>query len=262
MRTVRLTLAYDGGAYAGWQVQPGRRTVQGELERAAAKVTGQPVRVLGSGRTDAGVHALGQVASFRTASRLAAAVLRRAIHAELPDDIAVLDAMEAPDGFHPIRDVVRKRYRYVLHDGPVPDVFRRRYAWHYRRRLDAGAMARAGRALEGTHDFASFETSGAARRDSIRTVFELSVARGQAGQSDFIAIEIEADGFLYNMVRAMVGTLVEVGRGARPESWVGQVLAAKDRRTAGPTAPPQGLFLVRVDYHHDVSPRPEPGPRP
>jgi tRNA pseudouridine38-40 synthase len=248
MRTIRLTLAYDGTAYAGWQVQPGEKTVQAALEAAIEKITGEKVRAIASGRTDAGVHALGQAVGFRTATHLPADVLQRALNAELPRDVAVLDAVEASEAFHPIRDAVRKRYRYLIHDGPVRDVFRRQYCWHYASRLDHAAMAQAARALLGRHEFSSFETSGAERKDSIRTVYELCVERGRGPEQDWITIEIEADGFLYNMVRAIVGTLVEVGRGAEQESWVAHVLAATDRRAAGPTAPPQGLFLVRVDY--------------
>ncbi len=276
MRCIKLTLAYDGTAYAGWQVQPGRTTVQGTLDAAIEKITGQPADSLASGRTDAGVHALGQVASFHTESPLAADVLRRALNAELPHDVAVLQVEEMPADFHPIRDVQRKRYRYVIHDGPVRDVFRRRYCWHYvHGRLDADAMQRAAATLVGTHDFSSFESTGAPRVDSIRTIFHLSVERGRgtvpiflagghkngtvpfdlagigqggAGGADLVVVEIEADGFLYNMVRALVGTLVEVGRAARPEDWPAAVLQATDRRLAGPTAPPQGLLLVQVTY--------------
>jgi len=248
MRSIKLTLAYDGTAYSGWQVQPGETTVQEVLERAIEKVTGQQVRAIASGRTDAGVHALGQVVGFRTETHLSTDVLRRALNAELPHDVAVLEAADADEGFHPIRDAVRKRYRYVIHDGPVRDVFRRRYCWQYNRRLDAAAMARAARALLGRHDSSSFETSGAERKDSIRTIHEIQVERGRGEERNLVTIEVEADGFLYNMVRAIVGTLVEVGRGAEEEAWVAQVLAAADRRAAGPTAPPQGLFLVRVQY--------------
>ncbi len=248
MRTIKLTIAYDGTDYAGWQVQRGEKTVQEVLQAAVEKVTGAAAGVIASGRTDAGVHALGQVAAFRTESQLPPDVLRRALNAELPRDVAILEAVEAPTRFHPIRDAVRKRYRYLIHDGPVRDVFRRRYCWQYPSRLDAEAMHRASQALLGTHDFSSFETSGAERKDSIRTVYDLRVGRGRGAERDLVTVEIEADGFLYNMVRAIVGTLVEVGRGAEDESWVAEVLAAADRRRAGPTAPPHGLFLVRVEY--------------
>jgi tRNA pseudouridine38-40 synthase len=249
LRTLKLTLAYDGTAYAGWQAQPACRTVQGTLEAAIEKVTGQKVRVLASGRTDAGVHALGQVVGWQTQSELPVEALQRALSAELPQDIAVLEVAEAADDFHATRDAVRKLYRYVIHDGPIRDVFRRQYCWHYTRaRLDAEAMHRAAQALLGTHDFRSFQKSGTQRQSSVRTVFEISVRRGRGAQQDSVTLEIEGDGFLYNMVRAIVGTLVEVGRGVRPESWPVEVLRAAERSAAGPTAPPQGLFLVRVDY--------------
>ncbi len=252
MRNIKLTIAYDGTDYAGWQVQPDRPTVQAAMEAAVEKVSGEWTRTIASGRTDAGVHALGQVVGFRTESQLPVDVLRRALDAELPDDISVLDAAEAPTDFHPIRDAVRKRYRYVIHDGPVQDVFRRRYCWHYRHgRLDVEAMSRAAQSLLGKHDFSSFETAGAPRETSVRTISDLVVKRTEndgAGQGGRIVVEVEADGFLYNMVRAIVGTLVEVGRGARAEGWVAEVVQAADRSAAGPTAPPQGLVLVNVDY--------------
>ena len=248
MRTIRLTLAYDGTAYAGWQVQPERTTVQGVLEVAIEKVTGRSVRVIASGRTDAGVHAAGQVVSFQTESHLAADVLRRALNAELPRDVAVLLAADTPDDFHALRDTKGKRYRYMIHDGPVRDVFGRHYCWHYRSALDADSMARAAGALLGKHDFSSFESSGAQRETSIRTIYSISVTRGENAECHLITIEVEADGFLYNMVRAIVGTLVEVGRGAQHASWVAEVLEAADRRAAGSNAPPQGLCLMKVEY--------------
>ena len=248
MRSIALTIAYEGTGYAGWQVQPGQRTIQAELERALAKITGETIRVTGSGRTDAGVHALGQVAGFQTSGTMTPAVFQRALNAELPEDIAILSAAEAVPDFHPIRDSVSKRYRYLIDDGPVRDVFGRRYVWHYRRPLDDVAMTEGAAHLLGRHDFSSFETTGAARPDSIRTVSHLSVVRGRDEQQNRITMEIEADGFLYNMVRAIVGTLVEVGRGAQPVEWVPRVLESTDRSQAGPTAPPQGLFLLWVKY--------------
>lgn len=254
MRTIKLIVAYDGTAYAGWQVQAGDRTVQEALEAALAKVTGEPIRVTASGRTDAGVHALGQVVGFRTASRLPPEVLRRALNAELPRDVAVLEAGEAAEGFHATRHARRKRYRYLIDNGPVRDVFCRRYCWHFPAPLDAAAMHRAAQCLVGRHDFSSFQTSGSPRKTSVRTIYEIAVRRGEGPTSGRITIEVEADGFLYNMVRTIVGSLVGIGRGARPEAWLAQVLAAADRRVAGPTAPPQGLFLVEVEY----APKEEP----
>ena len=237
MRTIKLTLAYDGTAYAGWQVQArGRMTVQEVLERAILEVTGEQVRVMASGRTDAGVHALGQVASFRTESRLAGDVLLRALNSNLPHDVAVLEGLEVAEGFHATLHAVRKRYRYAIHNAAVRDVFRRHFAWHYPVPLDVEAMHRAGAALVGTHDFSSFESSGSERQTSTRTIFDLVVKRGAGEENRLVFAEVEGDGFLYNMVRAIVGTLVQVGRGNRPESWVAGVLAARDRRP--PAAPP------------------------
>lgn len=274
MRNFKLTLAYDGTDYFGWQAQgrSERPTVQETLEAAIAQVTGEKVRVHASGRTDTGVHALGQVASFQSATELTPHVLKKALNAVLPDDIAVLEFCEAEDNFHPRYGAKRKHYRYLLYNGPVRDVFMRRYAWHYKKgRLDADAMSRAAQPLVGTHDFTTFESSGAKRKTSVRTVFSLELRRGRAGEGgakgegergkgdflfpqtasdpeNWITLDIVADGFLYNMVRAIVGTLVEVGRGAQPETWPGEILGAADRRLAGPTAPPQGLFLVAVEY--------------
>jgi tRNA pseudouridine38-40 synthase len=248
MRTLKLTLAYDGTAYAGWQVQSRENTIQAVVESALAKVTGEPIRVTASGRTDAGVHALGQVVGFRTASRLSSEVFVRALNAELPRDIAVLEAADVPEGFHATLHAKRKRYRYMIHNGPVRDVFRRRTAWHCPREFDVEAMHRAAQALCGAHDFSSFETQGSPRKTPVRTIYDISVRRNVDGDEHLVAIDVEADGFLYNMVRTIVGTLVKVGRHARTESWVAEVLAARDRRAAGPTAPPQGLFLIRVEY--------------
>lgn len=248
MRTLKLTIAYDGTDFAGWQNQPGQRTVQATLEQSLSELTGEPIAAVASGRTDAGVHALGQVVSFDTGSDLASEVFQRALNAKLPEDVAVLAVVEAPPGFHAIRDAVKKRYQYRLHDGPTREVFHRRYAWHVRHRLDAGRMHRAGQALVGRRDFHSFESHWPNRNTSVRSIFELSVKRQMGDNCDRVTLEVEADGFLYHMVRTIAGTLVEVGRGAQDESWPADVLAAEDRAAAGPTAPPQGLFLLRVEY--------------
>src|SRR5262245_16593350 len=245
MRNIKFTLSYDGTDFHGWQTQPGYRTVQETLEAAIAAVTGdERVRCNASGRTDAGVHAVGQVVNFYTASHHSSETLVRAVNAHLPNDVVVREAAEAPQSFDANKDALRKLYRYVIHDGPVPDLFMRRYACHCKWRLDADAMRRAAAPLRGRHDFHSFESDWPNRLTSIRTITHLTVNR----VGDYIWIDVEADGFLYNMVRAIAGTLINVGRGYWPESRVAEVLNAEDRREAGPTAPPEGLFLMRVTY--------------
>jgi tRNA pseudouridine38-40 synthase len=244
MRNIKLTISYDGGDFNGWQTQPGLRTVQETLENAIARLTGATVRINASGRTDAGVHAIGQVVNFYSNTRLDAEVLVRAINAHLPGDVVIRDAADMPQSFDANRDARRKLYRYVIHDGAVPDPFLRRYCCHSRHRLDASAMWRAAEPIRGRHDFHSFETGWPNRMSSVRTVTHLAVNRF----ADWIWLDVEADGFLYNMVRAIAGTLINVGRGHWPETQVADILAAEDRRRAGPTAPAQGLFLVRVSY--------------
>jgi tRNA pseudouridine38-40 synthase len=251
MRTLRLTIAYDGAEFGGWQRQQGRRTVQGELERVLKQITGEEIVATSSGRTDSGVHALAQVVGFKTATWLADDVLLRALNAELPDDLAALDLRPAPEDFDPIRDAVRKRYRYVIKDGRVPDLFSRRYLWHIHQRLDVDAMQQAARGLLGRHDFTSYETTGSRRVSPIRTVYDILVERRQAEFTDHVIVEVEADGFLYNMVRNIVGTLVRVGRGQQEIAWPAEVLAARDRTRAGMTAPAQGLFMLWVKYGED-----------
>ncbi|REK31448.1 MAG: tRNA pseudouridine(38-40) synthase TruA [Planctomycetota bacterium] len=248
MRNLKLTLAYDGTNYCGWQVQPGQPTIQQAVETTLEKITGESIRVAASGRTDSGVHALGQVISFSTSSRLTPHEFLRALNAELPEDIRVHDAAEVAADFHALRSARSKCYRYTIDNGAVRDVFARHVCWYIPVRLDVEAMHRAGQALVGEHDFSSYETTGAARADSVRHVTRLDVVRGKGQLVDKVLLEIEANGFLYNMVRAITGTLVEVGRGAKSESWPAEVLAARDRRRAGMTAPPEGLALLRVDY--------------
>jgi tRNA pseudouridine38-40 synthase len=245
MRNLRLTLAYDGTNFNGWQTQPGFRTVQETLETALAKLTGEErIRCNASGRTDAGVHAIGQVANFYSVTQLPPEVLVRATNAHLPEDMAVTAAADMPQAFDANRDARRKLYRYVIHDGAVPSPFLRRYVCQSRHPLDATAMRRAAEPLKGRHDFHSFETDWPNRMSSVRTITHLAVNR----VGDWIWIDVEADGFLYNMVRAIAGTLMNVGRGYWPETQVAEILSAADRAQAGPTAPAQGLFLMRVSY--------------
>ncbi|MGL4552787.1 MAG: tRNA pseudouridine(38-40) synthase TruA [Gemmataceae bacterium] len=244
MPTFRLTLSYDGTGFHGWQTQPGLRTVQETLEAALADLTGGRVRVTASGRTDTGVHALGQVVSFHADTRLAPAILLKALNARLPDDVVVRAAALADDAFDANRSARRKLYRYVIHDGDVPDLFQRRTAHHCRYRLDVPRMKEAAAALLGTHDFRCFETQWPNRASSVRTITHVSVNRF----GDSVWLDVEADGFLYNMVRAIAGTLINVGRGYWPVGYVAGLIAGGDRTGAGPTAPACGLFLVRVTY--------------
>ena len=245
MRNIRLTLSYDGTDFHGWQTQPARRTVQETLEKAIADLTGEKrVRVNASGRTDSGVHAVAQVVNFQTTANHAPDVVLRAVNARLPEDVVISDAVEVPLEFDANRDAKRKLYRYVIHDGKVPNPFLRRYCCHSRYQLDAEAMRAAAECLKGTHDFHSFETEWPNRASSVRTILHLAVNR----VGEWIWIDVEADGFLYNMVRAIAGTLMNVGRGYWPMEEVARILEAKDRTLAGPTAPAQGLFLMRVTY--------------
>ncbi len=245
MRNFKLILSYDGTDFQGWQTQPGYRTVQETLEAALCKLTGAAkIRVNASGRTDAGVHAAGQVANFYSAMTVPFAKLLGAINAHLPDDIVVHSVEEVPQAFDANRDALGKLYRYVIHDGPTVSPFMRRYCCHSKQDLDAAAMARAAAPLVGRHDFHSFETNWPNRESSVRTITHLAVNRA----GEYIWIDVEADGFLYNMVRAIAGTLMNIGRGFWPESMAASILNGEDRALAGPTAPPQGLFLMRVTY--------------
>jgi tRNA pseudouridine38-40 synthase len=256
MRCLKLTVCYDGTDYSGWQAQQGERTVQDQLEEALTAVTSERRRTIASGRTDAGVHALGQVVSVRTQTHLACDVFLRAMNANLPHDIRVLRVEEVSPAFHAIRDASSKRYRYVLQDGLIPDVFGRQYTWYVPGELDDRAMADAASQLVGKHDFACFQSSGSPRASTVRTIFDLTVARSDVANPSKIIVEVEADGFLYNMVRNIVGSLMYVGRGKHPVAWISELMARGDRRCAGPTAPAQGLFLVWVTYPPDSTAMP------
>jgi tRNA pseudouridine38-40 synthase len=255
MSSFKLTLAYDGTEFSGWQAQPERRTVQGELERAWREITGETVRLQVAGRTDAGVHAAGQVASVESATRIPLEALTLGLNAKLPEDVAVRSVELAPDGFHATHDAKRKRYRYTLYNDSRRPVFLRRYVWHIPTPLDIAAMNAAAQLLVGTHDFVSFQSTGSERESTVRTIFAASVRQGRAGQGgadveadSLVLIEVEGDGFLYNMVRAIAGTLVDVGRGKRASEWIAEVIAARDRCAAGQTAPAHGLTLLHVQY--------------
>lgn len=248
MRFLKLVIAYDGTNYVGWQVQPNGLAIQQVLETAWTSITQETIRITASGRTDSGVHALEQVCSLCTDSQISADKLVLALNANLPLDIRVLEANEAPINFHAIRDAVSKTYRYQIQTGNVHDVFQQRYRWFVPRRLDVAAMQQAAQHIIGKHDFSSFEATGASREDSIRTVIDLLIKPWRTDRFEFVDIEITADGFLYNMVRNIIGTLIVVGRGKKQPDWVLSVVQARDRNQAGETAPAHGLSLVTVRY--------------
>lgn len=248
MRWFKLTVAYDGSAFHGWQTQIHEPTVQRRLEDALRRATSQQVRVTASGRTDAGVHALGQVVSCAVDTDLAPETLLRALNANLTPDIRVVRAAEVPEGFDAITHSISKTYRYWLNDGRIPDLFWRHHAWYIPQVLDDRAMHCAAQKLVGRHDFRAYQSAGSPRKTTVRTVTRLDVERVLVGETELVRLEVTADGFLYNMVRNLVGTLARVGQGREAVDWPAEVLAGGDRRRAGPTAPPQGLFLVSVDY--------------
>lgn len=289
IRNLRLTLAYDGTNFCGWQVQKNGPSIQAALERAIEKLTGEKCPVFSAGRTDSGVHALGQVANFHTSCKIPAENFRPALQSFLPYDIVILDSCEVPAEFHATFKATRKKYRYLIDNGPVPLPLLRAYTYSIRRALDDAAMHDAAQLLLGKHDFRSFETDWPNKVTSVRTVFEISVRRepvwrlfagagfgglpgcseerrggeGEGGrqgeeggvrreerreEGHIICTEIVADGFLYNMVRCIMGTLINVGRGKWPRDEVTRILTSQDRSLAGSTVPASGLYLVEVSY--------------
>jgi tRNA pseudouridine38-40 synthase len=248
----RLVVAYDGTDYVGWQRQARGTSVQGLIEDALREIDGRDVTVHGAGRTDAGVHALGQVASCSLERSIDPATLVRALNAHLPADVRISSAAEVPATFHPRFDAHSKSYRYRIWNGDVLNPFERRYVWHVIGALDVAAMERAARMLEGVHDFAAFQGTGSDAKTTTRTIFTSVIVRSVIGDlptgGELLTYEIVGDGFLRHMVRAIVGTLVEVGRGRRPAEWMAEVLASRNRALAGQTAPPHGLVLASVRY--------------
>jgi len=243
-RTLRLVVAYDGTAYSGWQIQPSRPTVQGLLVAAARPLLGEDIRLTGASRTDAGVHALRQTVSIRTARAVPGGVVVRALNAALPRDVRVLGCDEANAGFDARRAAIGKRYGYLLNDAPIPAPFLLRYAWHVPGALDVASMRRGLAVLRGRHDFSAFRAAAGRDRPPTCVIRALHVVR----RRDRIAVVVSADRFLHHMVRNIVGSAVEIGRGARSHTWLADVLASRDRRRAGPTAPAHGLTLIRVLY--------------
>ena len=266
MPTFKLTIAYDGTGFVGWQRQASGSSIQGLLEDALSELDGRHVDVTGAGRTDAGVHALGQVAGVSLERAIDRLTLMRAINSRLPESVRIVDAAEAAPGFHARFDARSKTYCYRIWNSEVMSPFERAYAWHVPSpTLDVAAMASAATLLEGPHDFAAFQATGTDTRTTAREVFSSRVRAGsdflqgpfspkelEATAHSLITYEIAGGGFLRHMVRTIVGTLVEVGRGRRPAAWVSEVLRSRDRSGAGPTAPAHGLYLVSLEYRDGV----------
>ncbi|MBI2842787.1 MAG: tRNA pseudouridine(38-40) synthase TruA [Armatimonadetes bacterium] len=244
MRNIKVVIEYDGTDYFGFQRQPGRRTIQGEIERALTKITKKPVKVVGAGRTDAGVHALGQVISFKTGGTIPTEKIAVAMNSLLPKDIVAGDAREVPPEFHARYSAKSRAYKYIVLNRKHPSAFFGRFSWYVPGALNLAAMRRGAKYLVGTHDFTSFSAADTDRSGRIREVKGLLIRRCD----EFVTFDLEANAFLHSMARIMVGTLVEVGQGRRRAAEIGEVLESKDRRLAGRTAPPQGLALVEVTY--------------
>ncbi len=253
LRNIRLTIAYEGTHYAGWQLQPSQPSIQGTVEAALQSLTGETIRIHGAGRTDAGVHAIGQVAHFSTSATIPSNRFAAALNRELPNDIVIRDSREVPAGFHARYSAVRKQYRYLIDTTELTPPWLRRLVWRVPGRFHEEAMSTASQLLCGRHDFSAFESKSSPEKDSSRTVFAVEVSRqpttlGWYAAHELLSVAITADGFLYNMVRCIVGTLVMVAQKSLSPDDVSRILASRDRSQAGPTAPPQGLTLMWVDY--------------
>jgi tRNA pseudouridine38-40 synthase len=244
MRTIKLIIEYEGTQYAGWQVQPNGLSVQEVLEEALARLLKEKVRISSSGRTDAGVHARGMVAAFRTEKTIPVRAFSDGLNSLLPPDIAVCEAEEAPPDFNPRRNAKGKHYRYTILNASRRSPLDRLYSWRIGCELDVQAMSRAALHFVGERDFAAFRAANCASKTTVRRIDDLDIRR----EGDFVVIDVQGSGFLKNMVRIMVGTMVDVGRGRMSPDDIPLLLESGDRRRAGSTAPPQGLCLMEVFY--------------
>nr|WP_294495366.1 tRNA pseudouridine(38-40) synthase TruA [uncultured Mediterraneibacter sp.] len=244
MKRIRLTVAYDGTAYCGWQIQPNGITIEEVINRALSRLTGEDIAVIGASRTDAGVHARGNVAVFDTMSAIPPERFAYAVNTVLPEDIAVVKSGEVPGNWHPRYAESVKSYEYRILNQEMPDPLRRKDTWHVSFPLDIDKMRQAAAYLTGEHDFRSFCSIHTGVKSTVRTIFSLDLDREDA----VIVIRIKGNGFLYNMVRIIAGTLVDVGRGFYSPGEVRDILEAKERKRAGATAPPQGLILSSIEY--------------
>ena len=244
MKRVKLTVAYDGTAYCGWQVQPNAVTVEGVLNEALTALLGQPITVIGASRTDSGVHAMGNVAVFDTDSKIPGDKFSYALNQRLPEDIRVQESSEVPLDFHPRKVTCRKTYQYRIVNAQFPNPMKRLYAHFTYYKLDVDKMQQAAQYLVGEHDFKSFCSIHTQVKETVRTIYSVEVTKEQ----EEVIITIQGNGFLYNMVRIIAGTLIQVGLGAKEPEEIEAILQAKDRQIAGPTAPACGLALLQIDY--------------
>lgn len=244
MRNIKLTISYDGTDYCGWQSQKNGTSIQDTIEAAVKKLTGRKSCVIASGRTDAGVHAIAQIANFKTVSNIPPDNIKMALNTILPDDIRIFDCKEVSPTFNAQKSAKAKIYRYAIYNRAIMDPLKRRFTAKCYYTLDVGLMKKGSRYLVGRHDFTSFQTKDGREMDAVRTVKYIRIEK----EGDVIYIDIEANGFLYNMVRNIVGTLIEAGRGKITPAYIKEILAKRDKRACGPTASAQGLVLLKVKY--------------
>jgi tRNA pseudouridine38-40 synthase len=243
-RNIRLVIKYDGTCYSGWQFQKNAKTVQEAIESALKRITGRKVKLTGAGRTDSGVHAIGQVANFKTRSKLALNKIEDALNSSLAEDILIVSAESAPLKFDSQRSARSKRYRYTVTTARFADPFIRHFAARFSYPLNIRSMRRAAKVLTGRHDFKAFQAAGSSEPNTVRTIRKIKIEK----RGDLVYIDVWADGFLYNMVRIIAGTLLEIGRGKMPGESIKEILLKRDRRSAGPTAQALGLCLMNVEY--------------
>lgn len=244
MRNIKLTIEYDGKCYNGWQKQPNKLNIQGEIERAIYNITKEEVNLIGSGRTDAGVHALGQVANFKTNSEIPIEKLPIAINSQLKNSIVIKEAEEVDERFHSRYNAKHKTYRYIINNSKCGTAIYRNLEYSYPFKLDAEKMKQASKYFEGEHDFKAFKSSGTSSKNSVRTIYKAIVKQ----EGEKIIIELTGNGFLYNMVRIISGTLLDVGLGKIRAEEIPEIIESKDRQRAGKTLPAHGLYLVEVKY--------------
>jgi len=244
MRNIKLTIEYDGKTFNGWQKQPNKLNIQGEIEAVIEEITGEKVELNASGRTDAGVHSFGQVANFKTNSTIPIEKIPIAINSKLKKSIVIKTDEEVNEMFHSRYNCKQKTYRYVINNSEILSAIYRNLEYHVSQKLDVNLMKKAIKYFEGEHDFAGFKASGTSSKSSIRTIYNAEIKE----ENSRVCIYLTGNGFLYNMVRIISGTLVEVGLGKIKPEEIPNIIESKDRQKAGKTLPPQGLYLMKVDY--------------